>query len=81
MKPEQSRDDDPLESDQDTSDSIDIEPCPFCGKSISATADLCAHCRNFVIHDDLDGGLWVGWRWVAAVLLLMSIFGLILWRH
>ena len=49
------RDDElPDESDMSPDEdgaSIDLEPCPFCGKEIYETADICHHCGSFVSRE------------------------------
>ncbi|MFT3784604.1 MAG: hypothetical protein QM770_00370 [Tepidisphaeraceae bacterium] len=28
-----------------------LEPCPFCRRMLRHDADVCHHCRNFILHD------------------------------
>ena len=44
-----SLDEDPLESDQDSSDEGELVDCPYCGASISDDAEVCAYCKSFII--------------------------------
>jgi predicted RNA-binding Zn-ribbon protein involved in translation (DUF1610 family) len=46
-----SADEDPLESDQDSTDDPGVITCTSCGKSISELADRCPHCGKFIACD------------------------------
>jgi coenzyme F420-reducing hydrogenase beta subunit len=74
-----SRDEDPLESDQEIASEPVLVMCPFCGKAMSEMADVCPSCGSFIIPDD-EPRLTRGWRFVAAILLIMTVLGYVVWR-
>jgi predicted nucleic acid-binding Zn ribbon protein len=70
-----SLDEDPLESDQDPDDALDVEdsvPCPFCKKPIHEHADVCPKCGNFVGSADAPRRVPV-LIWVGAILALLCV--------
>lgn len=50
--------------------SVDLEPCPFCGKAIYEDVDICHHCGSYVARE--PGKLPV-WSVVIIVLLLIAL--------
>jgi len=81
MRPRDSVDDDDLHdhedpdaSDMDDSDEPELVACPFCRKMISEDAELCHHCRNYIVRDDPPGR--IPW-WVLAGAVLAGLTGLI----
>ncbi len=75
-----SLDEDPLESDQDPSDTLDVIYCPQCGQPIIDTAEICPRCGNYILSEDLPGERRPTW-WILVVLMLMlGLIGFALWR-
>jgi predicted nucleic acid-binding Zn ribbon protein len=73
--------DDPLPSDQDSSDDATQVPCPYCRKPISEDANLCPHCDSFVIDEQLAGNRS---KWMMVVVIVLIAFvstsvGLLSW--
>ena len=62
-------DEDPDESDTDDDDP-ELVPCPFCREPVSEDAELCPHCRNFIVHDQPRRTPW--WVIAGAVLCLAA---------
>ena len=61
----------PDASDVDDDDAPEMLPCPFCGKPVYESADVCPHCRNFVSFEGHSGRRpW--WAIAAAVALLVA---------
>jgi predicted nucleic acid-binding Zn ribbon protein len=51
---------------------VDLTPCPFCKRAVRHDADVCHHCRNFILHDAparVRPNRWV----VVALLGLLTI--------
>lgn len=71
---EDSRNEDPLESDQDSHDDSEFVDCPYCGKSIAEDAEVCPHCKSYIIP--LDSHRTVP-RWVMATIWLLLAGGAI----
>ena len=42
----------PDESDTDAGDDAEVVPCPYCGKGVHEEAEVCPHCRNFIVAED-----------------------------
>ena len=53
--------------------SVDLEPCPFCGKAIYEDADICHHCGSFIARD--TSGIKPYWIVVIALILLAMVLG------
>ncbi len=67
-------DEDPLESDQDPSDTLDVIQCPSCSQSIIEDAEICPRCGHFIVRGQDAGQRRPTW-WILLVILL--IFGMI----
>jgi hypothetical protein len=62
----------PDESDTGAAGESETLPCPFCGKAVYESADVCPHCRNFVSFGELPNRKpW--WVLAAAVALLTAL--------
>lgn len=75
---------DPDASDQDPDDGDELsegEPCPYCGKLLYETADICPHCRSFVSFEDtsLRRPTWVRFGMVLLVLVLLFFIAVLAW--
>jgi predicted nucleic acid-binding Zn ribbon protein len=58
---------------------IDLARCPFCRRAVRPDADVCHHCRNFILRDDEPRR--VPGRWlVLGLLLSITILMLIEYR-
>jgi predicted nucleic acid-binding Zn ribbon protein len=75
-----SRDDDPLESDQDPSDTLDVIDCPICRQSIVEDADVCPRCGNFVLRDESAGERRPTWWILLVIMLMIGLIGFAAWR-
>lgn len=60
---------DPDESDVGGGEESETLPCPFCGKPVYESADVCPHCRNFVSFAEVSGRR--PWWVIAAVVALL----------
>ena len=50
----------------------DTVPCPYCGRAVYESAELCPHCGSYILDDDLARSrrpLWV----VVGVLVCLAI--------
>jgi predicted nucleic acid-binding Zn ribbon protein len=47
-----SLDEDPLVSDQDSSDEPDLKPCPYCRAKIAESAEVCPSCGSYLSAED-----------------------------
>lgn len=68
---------DPLESDQDSTDEVDTVPCTFCGRSVAEIADICPGCGNFISRDDLPPERKPIAMVIAAIVLILVFSGVI----
>lgn len=46
------KDEDPLESDQDSTDEPDVIDCPHCGRPMSELAEVCSKCGSYISQVD-----------------------------
>lgn len=65
-------DEDPLESDQDSNDDVELIPCPYCGQPISDDAEKCNYCKSYIIP--LDGHRTVP-KWLMITIWLSLVGG------
>jgi hypothetical protein len=65
--------DDPIESDMDDDDEPELIHCPHCGKYVNEEADLCHHCKRYIL-EPRSVPMWV--IVTAAVLLLLGGFSI-----
>jgi predicted nucleic acid-binding Zn ribbon protein len=70
-------DEDPLKSDQDSTDEPGLINCAVCGEAVSELADVCPHCRSFV-HPGAERG--ARWRnvWLSVIAVLFILFFVLL---
>lgn len=69
---EDATDDDPLERDQDSSESLDVLPCPSCGQDVSELAEWCPHCQSAISSDESRRPRRSRWIVVTALLLMLA---------
>lgn len=75
-----SLDEDPLESDQDPSDTLDVIDCPFCGQSIIEDAEICPRCGNFILRNEDLGERKPVWWILLVIMLMLGMIGFAAWR-
>ena len=69
------------EGESDGGDSVDTEPCPYCGKAVFEQAERCPYCGCYISAEDSRGRrpLWVT---AGVVITLVAIvMGWVLLRH
>ena len=42
----------PDPADVDDSESVDTDPCPYCGRPVYEQVEVCPHCKNFISRED-----------------------------
>lgn len=58
----------------DGSDSVDTEPCPFCGRLIYEQSEICPHCQNFVSREEAaNRKRYPLWIFVGAIVCIAIV--------
>jgi uncharacterized paraquat-inducible protein A len=65
---------DPLESDQDPPDMVDVIDCPNCHQAISEFAERCPRCGNYIVRDSPPSSPTR--RLVAGTLIIVILLGM-----
>jgi predicted nucleic acid-binding Zn ribbon protein len=60
---------DPSDMDQDDDET---EPCPYCGKPIHETVEICHHCGKYISREDEPAK--TPWLAIGVVVLLLIVF-------
>ena len=77
--------DDEFDDDDNTFDEFDSEgdntiACPYCSAEIYYDVEICSHCRNFIIEEDVlnenrsSYPAWVIWTAIILLVLILSGF-------
>lgn len=59
--------------DDDGGDSVDTEPCPFCGKPIYEQAQVCPHCGNYICIEDVRSSRKPLWFIIGAIVAIAVV--------
>jgi predicted nucleic acid-binding Zn ribbon protein len=72
----------PDETDLRTDDptSVDLEPCPYCGKMVHEMADVCPYCRSFISIEEAPSQRPI-WLILGVVLCLLVVLMWVLMQN
>lgn len=76
--------DDDFDSEEPDGDDFDSDDetiaCPHCGRDIYEDTPRCPHCHEHVTRDDRTSVSKPWWIYVTVALLLLTMFGWLLWE-